>query len=189
MTKIKRKASGLQISPKICSFEKFRKTASSFKIRGMKSIFLTTILLFAGAASAQGVIRDVAIAVQVPAEVIGRIVIQESGGKPYCLNTNSDLGSFCFKTKSKAHEALQFLLDSGYKSIDVGLAQVNIKYHPDLFESPHDLLDPTKNIIAAGGVIKKIKLSGQTDIHKIVGHYHSPGNKVRAQRYADSVLR
>ena len=102
--------------------------------------------------------------------VIKKIIKNESGGNPYAINTNSPLGSFYFKNRGAAEEAILMLKRKGYRSLDIGLAQVNTRWHPEL--DPIKLLDPSNNIIAAGYVLKK-NSGGASDLREIVGRYHS----------------
>jgi len=119
--------------------------------------------------------------------IIERIVLVESGGNPYAINTNSELGSFKFKSRAAAEYALSILLAKGYRSIDVGAAQINLRWHPDLYRSPSELLDVRKNIIAAGHVLRKNREAGAKDVRETVGRYHSY-RADRAEKYANKVL-
>ena len=144
-------------------------------------------LVFTGQAFADSLDEAANIA-GVPRHAIEGIIKTESGGYPYSLNTNSALGSFRFRSRAAAEAALLALVKKGYQNVDVGPAQVNLRWHPDLYKNPTDLLDPRKNIIAAGHVLKKNKEeSGASTLRDVVGKYHSR-KPVRANRYADAVL-
>jgi soluble lytic murein transglycosylase-like protein len=123
----------------------------------------------------------------VPRRVIEQIIRVESGGYPYCINTNSEIGSFRFSTKKAAMDALETLLKKGYRNIDVGVAQINLRWHPDLYAKPAELLDPRKNILAAGQVLKKNREAGASSLESIVGRYHSARPSL-AKKYAAIVL-
>lgn len=150
----------------------------------MKALFF--IFLSATPACADSLDEAARIA-GVPRHAVEGIIRTESGGHPFSLNTNSHLGSFRFKSRAVAEAALLVLLQKGYRNIDVGPAQVNLRWHPDLYRHPSDLLDPRKNIIAAGHVLKKNKESGATSLRDVVGKYHS-NRPDRAKKYADMVL-
>lgn len=153
-----------------------------------KVVCIIALCACTGVVQARTDALDTAAAIAgVPREIIESIIKVESGGHPFSLNTNSELGSLRFKSMHAAREALALLISKGYRNIDVGPAQVNIRWHPDLYKSPEDLLHPSKNIIAAGHVLRKNKEAGAKDLRQVVGHYHSRTPE-RANDYAAKVL-
>lgn len=153
----------------------------------MKHWVLLAVAVFSFPSFAADSVAEAARIAGVPRHVVERIIKTESGGHPYSLNTNSQLGSFRFTSRKAAEAALLTLLQKGYVNIDVGASQVNLRWHPDLYKNPTDLLDPRKNILAAGHVLKKNRESGATELRQVVGRYHSH-RPDRAARYADMVL-
>ena len=146
------------------------------------------LLLITHAAQANDAISIAARIGGVERDVVENIIRVESGARPFVINTNSELGSFYFQSRGSAEQALALLLKKGYKNLDIGAAQVNIRWHPDLYEHPAELFDVRKNIIAAGYVLKKHRKPGDT-LFITVGRYHSPSNTERANQYAAKVLK
>lgn len=150
-------------------------------------LILIALCAYGTSAVAADSIEDAARIAGVPRHVVEKIIKTESGGHPYSLNTNSSLGSFRFASKKAAEAALMTLLQKGYRNIDVGPAQINLRWHPDLYTNPADLLDTRQNILAAGHVLRKSKESETDSVRTIVGRYHSRRPE-RAQQYANMVL-
>lgn len=176
-------------SPRVSSGVVIRNLTVWKKHGGLRPVCCAMLLgvLAAGDLWASDAIDEAANIAGLPRSIIERIIKRESGGYPYSLNTNSQLGSFRFKSRKAAEAALQALIAKGYTNIDVGAAQVNLRWHPDLYDHPFDLLDPRKNIIAAGHVLKKNKASGAVSTRDVVGRYHSSRPHL-AESYADMVL-
>ena len=159
------------------------------KIKSIAKLALVTIAMMEAISVRAGdSIEKAAMIAGVDRVIIERIIKAESGGHPYVINTNSNLGSFKFSNIESAGRALDILISKGYRSIDVGAAQINLRWHPELYKNPKDLLNPTLNIIAAGKVLKK-NSGGSTVVREMIGKYHSPNNSERANRYASMVLK
>lgn len=63
---------------------------------------------------------------------------------------------YFYDTKAEAKNAVRELQKQGFDSIDVGCMQINLKYHPDAFDSLDDAFDPQKNVAYAGNFLKKM---------------------------------
>ena len=63
-------------------------------------------------------------------------------------------GTF-YKSKQEAAEAVKELQTRGVENIDVGCMQINLKYHPDAFDSIEDALDPRQNVAYAASFLKR----------------------------------
>lgn len=63
--------------------------------------------------------------------------------------------------------------------VDVGISQVNVKWHSDKFDDPCDLLDVEKNLTVAATILREnhSKISAKSregiDKVKLIGTYHS----------------
>ncbi len=97
-----------------------------------------------------------------------------------------------YPTRIAAYKGLTFYLERGIRSIDVGLMQVNWRYHQDKLGTPWQALDPYHNV-RTGAKILATEYRETQDWFKAIGRYHSPGpsvrHKRRAKQYASSVVR
>lgn len=76
-----------------------------------------------------------------------------------------------FATKAEAVSFVQQMQSLGIENIDVGLMQVNLKYHGDAFESLEQAFDPYTNVnYAVSYLLKQRKTEGWWPS---VGRYHS----------------
>lgn len=111
-----------------------------------------------------------------------------NGGKqiapnPYTLRTFTT--PYYFKEKEQALDKLNQLART-HKSIDVGLMQINIKYHADKFNSFDELLDIEQNVRIGAEILKEVMASTSNKIIGI-GRYHSYTPE-RADYYGRKVL-
>ena len=63
---------------------------------------------------------------------------------PWSVNVNGK--GYRYKTKDEAVAAVKKFQKQGYKSIDVGCMQINLKFHGREFESVEDAFEPEKNV-------------------------------------------
>jgi hypothetical protein len=91
-----------------------------------------------------------------------------------------------FKDKQEAVEFVQASLDLGYKNLDVGLMQINWRYHGEKFTNVSQALDPYQNASYAVQYLTKHKQT--RDWWGSVGRYHS-GTQKHAKRYVKHVWR
>lgn len=131
---------------------------------------------------------------QVPADLLYSISLQESQlvtnkGRiiPWPWTVNWQGRGYRFNTRAKMYAFCQRLLKNGYRSFDVGLAQVNWRWHADRFNG--DLwaaTDPWINLTAAASYLKeRYDVSGNW--WTAAGEYHHPTNTARATSYRQSV--
>ena len=107
---------------------------------------------------------------KIPSGLLLAIATVESGSEPYALNIQgkSVIGSNKREAVALIHEALA----EGINNIDVGVMQLNVKWHQENFKSIEEMLEPKKNIeYAAGFLLKLYKKYG--DWHQAVRFYHS----------------
>ncbi len=103
---------------------------------------------------------------------------------PWTINVNGE-GQF-FETKDEAVAAVRKLLDSGQRSIDVGCAQVNLRYHPTAFPTVEDAFDPMNNMgYAARFLLSLHDLQGSWS--QAVERYHSADDG-RREQYREKVM-
>ena len=79
-------------------------------------------------------------------------------------------------------------LASGHTSVDVGLMQVNWKYHAGALQTIEAAVDPYRNLDVAAAILVDCYQS-RGDWWGAVGCYHAPNDPERAARYRDRVKR
>lgn len=103
---------------------------------------------------------------------------------PWTINVNGK--GFYFDTKQEAVDATRKLIDEGQRSIDIGCMQVNLRYHPNAFNSIDDAFDPAQNVAYGAQYLSSLhRLQGSWT--KAVERYHS-SNDVRREDYREKVL-
>lgn len=127
------------------------------------------------------------VSANIPDHILHGIVRTESASHPWTVNFQGK--GFYFDTKEEAMEFVQNLIDRGYRSIDVGCAQINLKWHPDAFANLEDAFDPDHNLAYAAEFLKTIRYEyGAGDWYAAVGKYHN-GDPERGRKYANIVYR
>lgn len=91
-----------------------------------------------------------------------------------------------FSTRRDAWRALRRNLAAGRRSIDIGLMQVNWRYHRGQLLDPWTALDPYHNLRVGARILRQcFDLTG--DWWQAAGCYHAPGpdkaSQARAARY------
>ena len=134
--------------------------------------------------------QQVADAYDLPPEVLYAVALTESARQvdttgnvrpwPWTLNVQGR-GHF-FASREEAEVALQQHFDQGRRSIDIGLMQVNWRYHRQRLGSPQLALDPYHNLRVAAEILRDCHQSRQ-DWWAAVGCYHAPNSPQRAARY------
>lgn len=143
--------------------------------------------------------QAVAEAHGLPMRVLYAVALVESGATlssgrrvpwPWTLNVAGR--SLYFKNRAAAYVALRTALASGTRNVDVGLMQVNWRWHAERLRDPWRALDPLHNLHAGARVLKARYLSAG-DWLLAAGRYHAPGTdpirQARATRYAAKVGR
>ena len=103
---------------------------------------------------------------------------------PWTLRTNKP---YYAKSKQEAEALLDRLIQTN-KSIDVGMMQINLKWHGHRVKSPKELLDPLTNVRTGAQIISEQIKRYPKDAALAVGNYHS-SRPERARWYARHVLR
>ncbi len=134
--------------------------------------------------------QQVADAYDLPPEVLYAVALTESARQvdssgnvrpwPWTLNVQGR-GHF-FDSRQEAEAALQQHFDQGRRSIDIGLMQVNWRYHRQRLGSPQLALDPYHNLRVAAEILRDCHQS-RNDWWAAVGCYHAPNSPQRAARY------
>jgi len=103
---------------------------------------------------------------------------------PWTVNARGK--GYYFASKEEAVNHVKLLQKRGIKSIDVGCMQINLKYHPDAFETVEEALDPETNVEYAAKFLKRLYKSAGNDWMKASMMYHSK-KPYRAKRYGKKI--
>ena len=107
------------------------------------------------------------------------------GVVPWPWTINSPKGSFYLDSRREAVAKVEELKGMGVRNIDVGCMQVNLKYHPDAFNSLDDAFHPRSNVGYAVDFLTELERKMPT-LFDAVGRYHS-GTPWRSRDYAHKV--
>ena len=106
----------------------------------------------------------------IPSGLLLAIATVESGSEPYALNIQGK--SVIGRNKREAVDLIHEALAEGITNIDVGVMQLNVRWHRENFGSIEEMLEPKKNIeYAASFLLTLYKKYG--DWHRAVRFYHS----------------
>ena len=137
--------------------------------------------------------HQVAVEYAVPAGILFAIALTESGRKaadgrvlpyPWAMNVNGK--ALYFADRAEADSRLVQLLGEG-KQPDIGLMQVNWRYHRRKLGDVSQAFDPWLNL-RAGATVLRDAYQATGDWWEAVGRYHS-ATPERAKVYRARVLR
>jgi len=131
----------------------------------------------------------------VPPAVLYALALTESavplkqGLRPWPWTLNIAGKSHYFRHQQAACAAiLHAVVKHGAKRVDVGLGQINLGWHTDLFERPCDALQPHRNLRHAAHLLRgHFEQSG--DWLTAAARYHRPAGGLPAQRYRERFTR
>ena len=134
--------------------------------------------------------RQVAAEYAIPAQIFYAVALTESGRQiagskgahpwPWTLNIRGE--AHFFDGRRAAEAALQRALVKGIEPIDVGLMQVNWRYHQVRLGSAQGALDPYRNLRIGARILSECHRD-RADWWAAVGCYHAPADPDRAARY------
>ncbi len=109
-------------------------------------------------------------------------------GKPWPWTVNFNGRGQWFESKMGAMVAVDKALKQGMKSIDVGIMQVNLRWHGHRFKTLNEAFDPERNIQVAGDILNEFS---SDPLVLQIARYHCPAKKCRerALNYANKVVR
>ena len=139
--------------------------------------------------------RRIAAEQGIPQSVLFAVALTESGKptgqagalRPWPWTLNIAGRGYFFGSRQAAWQALTAYLKAGKRSIDVGLMQVNWRYHQDQLGTPWQALDPYHNLRVGAGILQSCYVTRQ-DWWASVGCYHAPTDTHRANRYRRRVV-
>jgi len=143
--------------------------------------------------------RQIAAQYQIPAGVLYAVALTESGKtvssghfRPWPWTLNVAGKPKRYTTRKAAWQAINYFMGLGEQSIDIGLMQINWRWHKQSLGSTWQALDPVFNVKLAAKILQQAYLKkGSWPL--AIGSYHSPGKKPeqkrRARAYAARVIK
>lgn len=109
--------------------------------------------------------------------------------RPYPWTLRAEGRPYYAKTRKDAERELK-ILQARFKrpNVDVGLAQINTRWHGHRVKNLTDLLDPYTNLTVAAQILNESMNRYPNDAYRAIGAYHS-GDPKRGRRYARFVVR
>lgn len=121
---------------------------------------------------------------QIPSGLLAAIAKVESNTKAYALNIDGK--PVLEKSLQDASRAVRHKLGTGIKNIDVGVMQLNYRWHGSEFNNITQMLIPENNIKYAASLLKSLKIKHGT-WHKAIKYYHS-ATPEHHKKYSRKVL-
>jgi hypothetical protein len=131
----------------------------------------------------------------IPTHLLAAIATTESGryhktlgmNVPWPWTINVEGKGYYFDSKAEAIAQTQNYLARGYRSIDVGCMQVNLKHHPKAFANLNQAFDPATNVAYSAKFLRE-NYASFGDWIKATAAYHSR-TPVHGQRYLGEIER
>lgn len=122
---------------------------------------------------------------EIPSGLLAAIASVESGKKPYAIGVSGK--SVKAGSKEEAKKIIKQYLAKGITNIDIGIMQINWRWHSKEFDQNlDDMLNPLQNIIYAAQLLKALHTKHQS-WQKAVRHYHSAKDEYH-RKYSKAVL-
>jgi hypothetical protein len=138
--------------------------------------------------------RRIANEYDIPATLLYAVALAESGRsieslpvrRPWPWTLNIAGKGIYYASRLAAWHALEATLRARQERVDIGLMQVNWRYHQDRLQSSWMALDPLHNL-SVGAAILKACYERWQEWWRSVGCYHAPSDRQRADRYQQRV--
>lgn len=132
---------------------------------------------------------------RIPTHLLAAISTTESGrwhkglgmAVPWPWTINVEGKGYYFDSKAEAIAQTQSLMARGYRSIDVGCMQVNLKHHAGAFRDLNEAFDPAANVAYAAKFLSR-NYQELGDWIKATAAYHSR-TEARGKKYLASIER
>ncbi len=108
----------------------------------------------------------------VPMKALQSIALVESNGNPFAIYDNNSQESHHFDSKEEAIQYAKRRIDRGFNNLDLGLMQVNWRYHNKKLGSVEEAFNVEKNIQVASEILSEA-LSRHDNLIDAVASYHS----------------
>ena len=141
------------------------------------------------------VYRRIASQHEIPVGLFYALALVESGKmiesvnrrRPWPWTLNIAGNGLYFENRWQAWRALDQSLRAGQDSVDIGLMQVNWRFHQRRLGNSWLALDPMHNLSVAADILKDC-YKKRGDWWASVGCYHAPSDNPRATRYRARVV-
>ena len=117
----------------------------------------------------------------------GRTLASTSSPRPWPWTLNIAGEGVYFNSRWEAWWALEQSLRAGQDSVDIGLMQVNWRFHRARLGGSWLALEPYHNLSVGADILKDC-YKKRRDWWASVGCYHAPADKPRAKRYRARVV-
>ena len=115
---------------------------------------------------------------RIPRGLLSAIVAVESGFNQHAVNITGK--SFVANNKLEAVKTIKNALNQGITNIDIGIAQINYRWHKDNFKNIEEMLSPTTNIEYAAKLLSSLfKRYGTWQ--DAIRYYHSANSDYHRQ--------
>ncbi|OQW67953.1 MAG: transglycosylase [Proteobacteria bacterium ST_bin11] len=105
---------------------------------------------------------------------------------PWAINNAGK--SFIPKNQQEAEVLLNRMLDEGKRNVDVGIMQVNLRWHGHRVAKPEHLLNPNTNLEIGARLLAEAIQSSPDNLALGVGRYYSWKNAPAAVEYGQQVI-
>ena len=121
---------------------------------------------------------------RIPRGLLSAIAGVESDFNPYAVNIAGK--TVIASNQEEAAKTIKNAVNQGVTNIDIGIAQINYRWHKDNFKNIEEMLNPATNIeYAAKLLLSLFKQHGTW--HKAIRHYHS-ANPNHHKQYSRKVV-
>lgn len=115
--------------------------------------------------------------------------IRKDLAHPWVWALNREGKSLYPESSLEALDQIRHQLKVGNRNIDIGLMQVNLRWHRHRVQKLEDLLDPLNNIELGAQILQESIATVPGDLVLGVGRYHAWSNPSEARKYGGRVLR
>lgn len=129
----------------------------------------------------------------VPVKLLYAITLQETQtlttkGRviPWKYSLNHKGKGYVYKNKEDLKSHAEYLLSNGIKNFDIGIGQINYRWHHQNFSSLDEMINPHTNLNYAAKYLKK-HYKKLDNWWLAAGAYHAPSNPKKAEKYMKEV--
>lgn len=138
--------------------------------------------------------RLVAAEYEIPLQLFYAVALAESGKtiasmnrrRPWPWTLNIAGQGVYFRTRMQAWRALDQALRAGQDSVDIGLMQINWRFHRQRLGNSWLALEPHHNLTVGAEILRDC-YKRRRDWWASVGCYHAPSDSHRARQYRNRV--
>lgn len=120
----------------------------------------------------------------IPTGLLDAVARVESEYNPYALNVAGR--KVIAKTKTEAAYVIRQVLDKGIMNVDIGIVQVNYRWHKENFAALEEMLDPKSNIRYGATLLLALRRQ-YGSWHEAIKRYHS-GNEDLNKKYSRKIM-